>query len=341
MTSRHQLIHWAYSDPAEKNAEHFVPGDPSLWKVIEEGVGKLEFRVFDGVLADWGDDVSGGPAPLSAAAWSELLTFPGISTVEFNETSLSLSIQVRSKSRYADDLVSLLQSYFSASKVPAPKVTQKIRIITVVGTKIEKASALKSSLEKLVLFGAKSGLFDPVFQDARIVGPGDSLAWFHEAVEDDGYLVPFMDYIRIARRHPLTAKFVIKETGTKFTEGDIVTTVSPLDILSSARDTNAPTFQRGSDPLTLVLGLQARYSSEYSNIVQRELELATGFRERGVSLAYATELYPFASFLEIYDGFRETYLKNFEPVSPNSYLYISRPFDVRNSIEARKFERFC
>ncbi len=335
MTSRYQLIRWAYSQSAGKDAERFVPGDPSLWEVIEDNVGTLEFQIFDGLLVDWGDDKT----PLGKDVWADLLTFPGISKVEFPLVESPLSIQVRSKSRFADDLVSLLMSYFSITHQPAPKLLQKIRIITVVGSKIDKVSTLRGSLEKLIQFGAKSGIYDPVFQEARIVGTSDAVGW--GVAEEDLEPINFMDFIRQSRRHPLSSKFVVKETGSKFKDGDIVTTVSPLDILNSPREPGTKIFKRGLEPLTLVLGLQARYSDEYSKIVHRELESVAAFRERGVSLAYATEVYPFSSFLEIFDGFRETYIRNFESTSSNCFLYISRPYDSRNSIETRKFERFC
>jgi hypothetical protein len=340
MTSRHQLIKWAYTDISGPDATRFVPGDPSLWKVIEENVGALGFQIYDGLLVDWGEGIHSQVTSLKAEDWSELLTFSGITQVETAEVNSLISIQVRARSRYADDLISLLSSYFSAAQIQAPKVMQKIRFITVTASKIDKVSALKGSLEKLVQFGSKSGLYDPAFQEARIVGPDDSVNWDLPAIEHDA--PRFMDYIRSARRHILGSKFVVKETGSRYKDGDVVTTVSPLDILSSSRGSDyQKAAKRGLDPLTLILGLQARYSSEYSKIVQRELETLTAFRERGVSLAYATELYPFSSFLEVFDGFREAYLRNFKPSTDNSFLYISRPYDSRNSIETRKFERLC
>ncbi|HVJ63871.1 MAG TPA: AIR synthase-related protein [Bdellovibrionota bacterium] len=337
MTSRHQLIRWAYFDALANVIDKFVPGDPSLWKVIEESVGNLNFEIFDGILVDWGEDKTA----YTTEQWNELLRVPGLTKVEMVDPATApITIQIRARSRYADDVVSLLQSYFSVMGENAPKFVQKLRIITVTGPKPDKIAALKGSLEKLVLFGAKSGLFDPLFQEARIMGAGDPVAWDYSLPVDER-ATTFMEYIRVSKRHVLSSKFVIKETGSKFKDGDVVTTVSPLDILSPVRDPQEQNFRRGLDPLTLILGLQARYSGEYSKIVHRELEMLTAFRDRGVSLAYATELYPFSSFLEIHDGFRETYVRNFEAETKNSFLYISRPFDSRNSVEVRKFERFC
>lgn len=340
MAQRHQLVSWFYLEASEGSSapERFVPGDPSLWKVIEDNVGALEFAFSEALLVDWGE----GKESLSDDDWRALLTLPGACEVSTSEVApLPLSIQVRSRSRHADEACSLLLAYFATHQLPSPKSVQKLRIITITGpgAKPEKMATLQSSLEKLVQFGAKSGLFDPAYQDARVVAPGAVNEWKFSTGLEDGDSVGFLDQVRQARRHPLSTKYVVKETGAKFKDGDVVTTVSPLDILTSAPSGN-PSFVKGLEPLTLILGLQARHSNQYSKMVQRDLERVSAFRERGVSLAYASELYPFSSFFEVQDGFCETYIRNFESQEAGSFLYVTRPYDSRNAYESRKFERF-
>lgn len=339
MSARYQLVKWIYPDVMASSAERFVPGDPSLWKVIEDGVGGLGFSYAEGLLIDWGDVK---PA-LTESMALDLFSFSGITETAVVSSEDSLAIHVRAKSKIADDVSSVFLLYLATHQIPVPRLLQKVQVINVRpgDASPDKFDALQNSLLKLVQFGSKSGLFDPFFQEARVVGPGDTLGWEFSTGDDEENSFSFLEHVRITRRHPLSAKYVIKETGSKFKDGDVINTVSPLEILGTHKGAPAYQVRRGFDPLTLILGLQARYSAHYSKIVHRSLEMITGFRERGVSLAYATELYPFASFVEIFDGFRETYIKSFDSTSSKAFLYLSRPFDSRNGFETRKIERFC
>lgn len=349
MGGRLQLVGWSYLDEASgQGADKFIPGDPSLWKVIEESVGALTFSVSEGLLIEWSDEKS----ELSESLCQELFTISGVCDFQPAESyESSLSIQIRSKSKISDSATMLLNDYLLTTQQPQPLSIQKIRIITLSGPGAapQKLPALKASLEKLIQFGAKSGLYDPIIQEARVVEPGPTQSWGW-AVDELQAGLDFISYLRQSKKNPLSAKYVIKETGAKFKDGDVITTSCPLDSLSvvttaqassaTAASPTAGILYNSLDPLTLILGLQARHSVQYSRIAERELESITGFRERGVSLAYSTELFPFASFLEILDGFKENYIRNFSPQNSKSFLYVSRPFDTRNSLDVRKFERF-
>lgn len=335
MVAKCQLVLWSYVDGADRSdSERFVPGDPSLWKVIEDNVGILNFSMSEGLLVDWGDS----EVSVSDEQWLELLGFPGICEVTTTDSVGSFAIQIRTRSKIADDVTSMLHSYLSLYQKAMPKLVQKIRVINVSGAKAGKSDALKLSLEKLIQFGGKSGIYDPLLQNARLVETGAVTEWPFSSASDDNEALSFLDNVRAAQKHPLSAKYIIKEIGSKIKEGELHTSFSPLDLLDMS-SSQSRVMPEGLDPLTLILGLQARHTTPYSKIVHRELESIAAFRERGVSLAYSTELHPFSSFVEIFDGFQESYLHNFIPSSSTDYLYVIRPVDSRNSYEFRKLER--
>lgn len=156
-----------------------APGHPSLWKAVEKSCGKISFLRSQALHVEWNQDIAESPLP-DLEQWRKWLCFRGIHNIELSENVKRVTLQVRRCGVSPDAITTLTQDMLALRRVKGVQrlwLARQTEFLFEGEVSPKSENLLMNALGHVLELREKSGLYNPEFEEVRILSPKDSLHW--------------------------------------------------------------------------------------------------------------------------------------------------------------------
>jgi hypothetical protein len=322
------------------------PGNPRLWKVLQSAFGTLSCYRCQALIVEWPQEATKVP---SAEQLSEAIAFAGVQEIEVIESIARPTMQVRRKGREADALATLGREWLER-KGFRPERVWVARHYEFVGAaeqaqNPELLKLLIDTLGKIVELGARSGVFHPAVEEARVLKVGETLRWpfLDEALGDSSEIIEAIgDSLAEGSRSAMRKTYLLSERKAWSKEPTTEVHRSPLTtILRSdltSRDEVVPIGLLPA-PMSFVVSLSRSPDtiSTYDRFRQRCESVASQYDRSPGLVTFRFPTYT-APVFETWSPIPLNHRSLGDRPSSSYSLYMIGPWDSRNPIVERRIE---
>ena len=155
------------------------PGVPKLWDVLRLAIGPVRCFRSQSLFVEWSPKALDLPTP---AQWEQWLTFRGLSELSIAHEVDAVTLQIRRRGLEPDSISTLarelLVEHGFAGAVESLGFVRQFEFYPATEeTDPKTIAALSDAVNKVLSLGARTGIFHPAMEEARVIVPGPIAKW--------------------------------------------------------------------------------------------------------------------------------------------------------------------
>lgn len=157
----------------EESPDTAAPGDLRLWQALEKILPRIKFMHFRVIVMEWADGVN--LSELDLGKWHEILGVDGLlSVAPFDDFGVT-SLQRRRLGEESSDLEIIVNELLVGESFPQPLELWEADQFEI--SAAASPELVFENVNNLLKLGSKTGLFDPKYEEIRIIKPGMNPSW--------------------------------------------------------------------------------------------------------------------------------------------------------------------